>query len=445
VDSFIREYEQRTLKSRKLYDEARKFMPGGVCHNLRYFPPHPLYISRADGSRVWDVDGNEYIDLWMGHLALILGHRPSIMNKALEDVERAGAHWGIVNEYQVELARLICEMVPCAEKMRFCVSGTEANMYAVRLARGFTGRRTIIKMEGGWHGGSTDLTSAITAPFDKPESAGIPSEMARLTRAITFNDVDGALETIHDCGDDLAAVILEPVMGAGGAIPAEKEFLEVLRKETSRTGALLIFDEVITGFRLAPGGAGEHYGIVPDIATLGKIAGGGSNIGIIAGRADILELCDPSISRRKGEAVLVGGGTFSATPMSMISGLALLGHLRDHAQEIYPALNEKGGRLREGIEEAFQRIGFQGRTIGIASLCGIYLPKDAGVVIRNAGDMHTMTDVGRMEHEFRIRLLNNGIYTVHGGGALSMAHSDEDIETIIHAVENVAKEMINRG
>jgi glutamate-1-semialdehyde 2,1-aminomutase len=381
----------------------------------------------------------------MGHYALILGHRAGVVTQALQEGVQLGTHWGIVHQHQVDLARLICEMVPSVERVRFCVSGTEATMYAVRLARAFTGRRVVLKMEGGWHGGNTDLSVAIRAPFDQPETAGIPSEMTQFIHAIPFNDIEAALAAIRAHREDLAAVILEPVMGAAGMIPAEKGFLEALRHETSRQGALLIFDEIITGFRVAVGGAQEFYDVAPDLVILGKTAGGGSNIGVIAGREDILVLSDPTVPRRKGEGVMAGGGTFSCTPLTMVLGLKTLTYLRERAQEIYPRLSALGERLRRGMEEGFERAGVLGRGIGLGSLCGFYLPFDSRTRVTNSGEMQTLTDIKRLDHEFRIRMLNRGVYTVHGGGALSLAHTESDVERIIEAAAAVAKEMGANG
>ena len=441
MSNYIEQYEKKTPKSKELFQQADKCMPGGVSHSVRYFAPHPLYIGRADGSRIWDVDGNEYIDMWMGHYALILGHKPKVVVDALKQAVDAGPHWGIVNEHQVGLAKKIIEILPCAEKMRFCVSGTEATMYAVRLARGFTGRNTIIKMEGGWHGGNTDLTKAVKAPFDVPDTIGIPKEMSEYVKAVPYNDIDKTLETIRSCQDDLACIIVEPVLGGGGMIPADKAFLQMLREETARLGVILIFDEVITGFRLALGGAQEYFGIVPDMVTMGKIAGGGGNIGLMAGRADVFALTDPSIPRKKGEGVLTGGGTFSCTPMTMIPGLAQMKYLQENAKEIYPRIRKLGDRLRKGIVNAFDKAGIPGGVVGVESLVGTYMPYEKGFVVKSAGDMTDKTDHKRIDNEFRVRMLNHGVYVVHGGGAVSMAHTEDDIDRVIAAVEAVAKEM----
>lgn len=438
---YISKYEARTPLSKELFERARMAMPGGVSHRYRYFNPYPFFISRAEGSKIWDVDGNEYVDLWMGHFALILGHKPMIVKEALEEVAELGTHWGIVHEYQVQFAELVQETVPCAEKVIFGVSGTEATMYAVRLARGYTGKRIILKVAGGWHGANSELAWAIRSPFDLPESTGLLLDIQRYTKHIPFNDVEGTLRVIHEFREDLAGIIIEPVVGAGGLIPAEKDYLQMLRDETKKLGVVLIFDEIITGFRLALGGAQELYGITPDLATLGKVAGGGTNLGVIAGRGDILALCDPTIPRKKGEGVLVGGGTFSSSPLSMIVGYKVVSYLRDNKGEIYQRIDQLGKRLREGMANVFKRTGISARTTGIGSLCGVYFPFESETVVRDPGQMQSLTDMEKLDHEFRVRMLNHGVFVMHGGGAVSLTHSEEDIDRVIAATEEVVHEM----
>jgi glutamate-1-semialdehyde 2,1-aminomutase len=438
---YILNYMERTKRSRQLYERACKVMPGGVSHRYRFIAPHPFFIEAAEGSRIRDVDGNEYIDLWMGHFALILGHRSSVAQEALEEASRVGTHWGIVHEYQVRFAELLQELVPCAEKVIFGVSGTEATMYAVRLARGFTRKSTILKIQGGWHGANSELIWAVKPPYERPETLGLPPGMDRYVKAIPFNYVEETLRVIHEVQDDLAGIIVEPVVGAGGFLPAEREYLSMLREETKRLGAVLIFDEIITGFRLSLGGAQEAYGIVPDIATLGKVVGGGMNLGVIAGREEIMALCDPTVPREKGEGVVVGGGTFSCSPMSMIVGYRVVEYLRERSQEIYPELERKGRVLREGMVRALTSHGILARSTGMGSLCGLYFPKDESVKVKSPGDIQSLTDVALLDHEFRLRMMNHGVFIMHGGGALSTAHTDKDIETIIEATEDVAKEI----
>ncbi|MEJ5377816.1 MAG: aminotransferase class III-fold pyridoxal phosphate-dependent enzyme [bacterium] len=434
-------YLERTRRSRELYEKARRLMPGGVSHRYRFIAPHPFFVEEARGSRIWDVDGNEYVDLWMGHFALILGHKSQVAQDALEEAARVGIHWGIVHEHQVRFAELIQQIVPCAEKVVFGVSGTEVTMYAVRLARGFTRRNTILKMEGGWHGANSELLWAVKPPYQDPESAGLVPGMERYVRAVPFNDLEGTLRIIHEVGDDLAGIIVEPLVGAGGFLAAQKPYLEMLREETRKRGAILIFDEIITGFRLSLKGAQGFYGIVPDLATLGKVVGGGTNLGVIAGRSDVMALCDPTIARPKGQAVVVGGGTFSCSPLSMIVGYRVVEHLKENQDSIYPAIDQKGQRVRASMVAALEERGICAKASGMGSLCGLYFPKAPSMTIRNPGDIQSFTDVELLDQEFRIRMMNHGVFVMHGGGAISTAHTHEDVQKIIQATQEVASEI----
>ena len=437
-DAVVREYRSRTPQSEKLFQRAKKVMAGGVCHNIRYFPPYPFYIKQAKGSRVWDVDGNEYIDLWMAHYEAILGHSPEIIVNKLSGILSKGTHWGLVNEYQVELAELICQVVPSAEKVRFCCSGTEATMYAARLARAFTGKNVILKVAGGWHGANTDLSVAIHSPYEEKESAGLLPKISQYTKFIHFNDIEGSLKIMRQNADNLAAVLIEPVSGQG-YLPAEPGYLKVLREETKKLEVVLIFDEVIDGFRLSLGGAQEKYGIIPDLTTLGKILGGGMPIGAVVGKEDILDLCDPTKVNPKW--VLAGGGTFSANPLSMAAGIKMITYLKENAGIIYPRLDKNGERIRREIEKVFNDNGVLARCTGDGSLFGLQFPFKEGVKLRNPRDIEELTDLERQDKKLKLRMLNHGVHIWNGGGALSTAHSDEDIQTIIGAYHQVAKEM----
>ena len=281
------------------------------------------------------------------------------------------------------------------------------------------------------------------APFDKPESAGLIPGIEAYTKIISYNDPESTLRTIQSAKQDLACVIIEPVLGGGGFIPADPSYLELLREETRKVGALLIFDEVITGCRLSLGGAQQAYGIKPDLATMGKVLGGGANLGVIAGRGDVLALCDPMIKREKGSGVVVGGGTFSCSPLSMILGYRTVEHLKMRASDVYPTIDRRGQRLREGMVAMLNRHGITAGATGLGSLCGLYLPRHALDGVRNPEEMEKLADVARVEQEFKIRMINHGVFVAHGGGAVSTAHSDDDIEQIIAATEAVAKEMAN--
>jgi glutamate-1-semialdehyde 2,1-aminomutase len=441
VKDFFDLYRQKTPLSEKLFQRAKEVMPGGVSHNIHYFPPYPFFLKKAKGSRIWDVDGNEYIDLWMGHYTHILGHRPEIIVDALQRQIKDGIHWGIVFEKQIEWAELIRELIPCAEMVRFCCSGTEATMYAVRLARAFTGKKTILKIAGGWHGANSDLSLGIKMPFEKEESLGLLPELQQYTKAIPYNDPSGSLEIIYQNEDDLGGIILEPVIGEGGFIPATTEYLKMLRSETERLGALLIFDEVISGFRVALGGAQERFGITPDLTTLGKIMGGGLPVGALVGKREILEKTSPEKKVSKWERILIGGGTFSSNPLTTAAGLAMLHYLKDHAEEVYSLLEAKGKKVREGAQESFRREGMNAIVTGIGSLFQTHFPLQKEVTLDSPHKIQQFTDIEKREVEFRIRMLTKGVHVMHGGGGLSITHSDDDIEKVIRATGEVAKEM----
>jgi glutamate-1-semialdehyde 2,1-aminomutase len=438
---FFDPYRLKTPLSEKLFKRAREVMPGGISHNIHYFPPYPFFVKNGKGSRIWDADGNEYVDLWMGHYTHILGHHSDVITEAIERQLREGIHWGIVFEKQVEWAELVRELVPSAEMVRFCCSGTEATMYAVRLARAFTGRDTILKIAGGWHGASSDLSLGIKMPYEKEESLGLLPELQHYTKVIPFNHLQESLEIIHENREDLAGIILEPIAGEGGFSPATKEYLHMLRSETDRLGALLIFDEVISGFRVALGGAQERFGILPDLTTLGKIVGGGMPVGALAGKREILEQTSPEKKLPKWERIMIGGGTFSSHPLTVAAGMAMLTYLRNHAEEVYPLLEAKGEKTRKGVQEALQREGIHAVVTGIGSLFQTHFPSQKGMGLDSPNRIHQFTDIDKREVEFRIRMLTHGVYVMHGGGSLTIAHSDKDIEKVVEAAREVGKEM----
>jgi glutamate-1-semialdehyde 2,1-aminomutase len=377
----------------------------------------------------------------MGHYTHILGHQSGIVVEAIERQLKEGIHWGILFKKQVEWAELVRELIPCAEMVRFCCSGTEATMYAVRLARAFTGKNTILKIAGGWHGANSDLSLGIKMPYERKESLGLLPELQQYTKTIPFNDLSGSLEIIHQNKNDLAGIIIEPVIGEGGFIPATLEYLKMLRSETETLGVLLIFDEVISGFRVALGGAQERFGIIPDLTTLGKIMGGGLPVGALVGKREILEKTSPEKKGNKWEKIMIGGGTFSSHPLTMAAGFAMLHYLKDHSDEVYPLLEAKGEKIRKGVQEALHHEGLEAIVTGIGSLFQTHFPFQKGVILDSPHSIHKFTDIEKREVEFRIRMLTKGVYMMHGGGGLSIVHSDEDIEKIIEAAKEVAKEM----
>jgi glutamate-1-semialdehyde 2,1-aminomutase len=435
------EYSINTRKSKRLYERARKVLPGGVSHNVRFNPPYPVFIKEAYGGKFLDVDGNEFIDYWDGHSGLILGHNPPEIIKALRRQIPKGTHWGIMNRHEVEFAELVCEVVPSAEEVRFCCSGTEATMYAVRLARAFSGKKTILKAEGGWHGGNSELDMAVLPPYDMEESMGLLPEVSKYTKAFPVNNLDAVKKLIGECQGDFAGIILEPVVTSGGGVACKPDFLRALPDVVHAAGGVLILDEVITGFRLAPGGGQEYFGVTPDLCTLGKNLGGGMPIGAIAGRREIMELANAQRSSVKNEKTYIGGGTYSGNPLSMIAGKTALTIYRDRKDEIYPVLERRATRLRGGIEDAMKDCGINCKVMGISSMFIVLFPHEPNTEINCTLDVFTKTDMFK-NMEFQFRMLNHGVFLVHGAGVLCTEHSDEDIERTIEAAAEVAKEMM---
>ena len=440
ADDYLERYEKRTPKSLKLHLEAEKVMPGGVSHNQRYHAPYPLYFAKAKGSHIWDVDGNDYHDLWMAHYDAILGHAPAPIVTAVQEAMGAGLHVGLPMEQEIGLAQRVCKLVPSAEQVRFCSSGTEATMYAVRLARAFTGRNIILKIVGGWHGANTDLMVDVNLPeFIGAEGKGLLPGLAQYTRAVQYNDIEGTARAIEAAGNDWAGIILEPAMGSGGFLPAQLGYLQFLREETRKRGAVLIFDEIITGFRLSLGGAQEYFGVTPDLTTLGKVLGGGMPVGAVAGKKEILEISSAKRNVPKREKVIIGGGTYSCNPLTMIAGTKTLDILQTRKNEIYPQLAEKNQRFCNGLEQAFDAVGLPVYVNRIGSLQEVHFLKEKGLPIRNMADVVNNTYYD-WRKELAARLRNHGVFIFHGG-ALSTEHSESDIQSMLAAYGRCAEEM----
>jgi len=384
---------------------------------------------KARGSKLVDADGNEYIDFWIGHYALILGHSPpKIMKEVKRQIEK-GTHYGTAHELEVALAEQVVKMIPSAEMVRFTNSGTEALMYAIRLARTYTGREKIAKFEGGWHGGYDALHVAVKPPLDVPESGGLTRGALKDTIVLPFNDIDGTEKVLRKA--KLAAVVVEPVLGAGGCIPAEREFLKTLRELCTENGALLIYDEVITGFRLSPGGAQKFFDVLPDLTILGKVLGGGFPAGAVAGRREIMQFMDPLLYERPRFSF--HGGTFSANPVSMTAGLTTLKTLEDGA--IINRLNKRGSKLRRQLAEIFERRKLDVQVVGAGSLFHTHFTgeevKDIRAVFR--ADREKLT-------QYHMHLITNGVFFLpRKMGGLSAAHTRSDIEKLLVETEKFAR------
>jgi glutamate-1-semialdehyde 2,1-aminomutase len=424
------EYVSKTSKSKVLYERAKKVLPAGVSYGIRFFEPYPFYTAKAKGSKLYDVDGNEYIDFWLGHTALILGHSPKPVLDAVKKQLENGTHYGTCHELEIALAEQVAKMVPNVDMVRFTNSGTEANMYAVRLARAYTKKRKIAKFEGGWHGGYDTLHISVKYPFNIPESAGLTSGALQDTIVLPFNNIDGVRRKVKN-NDDVAAIIIEPILGAGGGVPAEREFLKGLRELCDEKDILLIFDEVITGFRLAPGGAQQHFGVNSDITVFGKILGGGFPVGAFCGRKEIMEKLDTTVYERPNYAF--HGGTFAANPITMTAGLTTLKILEDG--KLIRKLNTIGGKIREELRTIFEKNEFDVQVTGEGSLFNVHFTKeeikDANTVFR--ADRKKLLD-------YNLYLIANGTFFLPThNGALSTAHSKSDIEKLFLETEKYAK------
>jgi glutamate-1-semialdehyde 2,1-aminomutase len=425
------EYACKTSTSKVLYERARKVLPAGVSYSIRYFEPYPFYTARARGSKLYDVDGNEYVDFWLGHTALILGHcHPAIVKAVKEQIE-VGTHYGTSHELEIELAEQVAKMIPQVEMIRFTNSGTEANMYATRLARAYTRRRKVAKFEGGWHGGYDALHKGVKYPFDMPESAGLTRGALEDTVLLPFNDLEGVMGRLKN--EEVGAVIIEPILGAGGGIPAEREFLKGLREHCEEREILLIFDEVITGFRVAPGCSPQYFGVKPDMIVLGKILGGGLPVGAFCGSKQIMERLDSLIHKRPEYSF--HGGTFTGNPLTAAAGLATLKILEDG--QLINGLNKIGEKIRQQLREIFERKNLAVQVTGESSLFNIHFTeesvKDACAVYR--ADREKLVN-------YALHLITKGVFVLPTHtGALSIAHSKEDIEKFLSETEEYAKQI----
>jgi glutamate-1-semialdehyde 2,1-aminomutase len=431
-------YRRTTPRSLALHERAVAVMPGGTTRTTTYFDPYPLYIERGEGCRVWDADGTERIDMLGNYTAMILGHAHPKVVEAIQRQAARGTGFAAANPHEVELATLLCERVPSLDAVRFCNSGTEATMFALRLARAFTGRPNIARMEGGYHGThdyaevSTHPDVAAAGPREAPvaqaDSIGTPAWALDQVVVLPFNHPDAAEAIIRREGAQLAAVILEPIIGAGGVIAATPAFLERLRDVTRELGILLIFDEVIS-FRVAPGGAQQVYGVTPDLTTLGKIIGGGLPVAAFGGRADVMELLDP-----RREPSLAQGGTYNGNPLGMAAGVAAM---RELTPDVYEELNRKGARVTEQLTEVFASHEIEVQVNGAGSLFALHFTDEPVVDYRTKarGDKKRTRD-------FFLSLLNHGaLMAPRAMGALSTPMEEDDIQEFIDAVDAAVSEL----
>lgn len=418
-------------KSQSLFARAQNVIPGGVNSPARAFRPvggDPPFIASGEGCRLFDADGNSYIDYVGSWGPLILGHRHPTVTAALSEVLRLGTSFGAPTEREVEMAELIRELVPSMDMARLVNSGTEATMSAIRVARGFTGRDLVVKFVGCYHGHVDSLlvkAGSGLATLGISDSAGVPRAFTSTTIPLAFNSVDALNECFAGFGDKIAAVIVEPVVGNMGCVPPKPGYLQALRDITAKHGSVLIFDEVMTGFRVALGGAQARYGIEPDLTTLGKVIGGGLPVGAYGGRREIMECVAPL-------GPVYQAGTLSGNPLAVAGGLATLRTLKN-SPEVYDKLEDNAARLTEGVAEAAGRAGVPLTVNRVGSMFTFFF---SGEPVGD-WDSAAKSDTKRFGSFFR-QLLENGVYlpcSQFEAAFLSVAHGEEEIDATISAAQ----------
>jgi len=422
----ISEYKKNTRNSAKLFSKSLKLHVNGVSHNIRFYEPYPFVVKKSLGKNLIDVDNNRFTDYWMGHWSLILGHGPKKVKDSLKKQIEKGWMYGTVNEQTIQLSEIISKAVPVAEKIRYVTSGTEATMYAVRLARSVTRRKIIAKVDGGWHGYTSDLLKSVNWPFSESESSGIVNEEKIIS--IPYNNLEESLRILKKYSKDLACVIIEPVLGGGGCIPANPEYLKGIQEFLHKNKSLFILDEIVTGFRFRFGCLYPTMKLDPDIVTLGKIVGGGMAIGVICGKKEIMQFADTT-GKKKSERSYVGGGTFSANPASMIAGVATLSELKSK-KSIYSKINGLGYLARRELGKIF---GDKVIITGKGSLFMTHFVTNGITEITNSSQVAKCNSALLQKYHVKM-IAQNGIFFLPGKlGAISEAHSKNDIKNLVDA------------
>ncbi|RKD22517.1 glutamate-1-semialdehyde 2,1-aminomutase [Caminicella sporogenes DSM 14501] len=422
-------------KSKKAFDEAKKYIPGGVNSPVRAFKSvsiNPPFIKKGKGSKIYDIDGNEYIDYVLSWGPLILGHCHPEVIRALKNVIETGTSFGAPTEIETELAKIICEAVPSVDMVRMVNSGTEATMSALRLARAYTNRDMIVKFIGNYHGHSDSLlvkAGSGVLTYGIPGSPGVPADIVKNTISARYNDIEGMKEIFKEYGEKIAAVIIEPVAGNMGVVPATQEFMDFLREITRKYGALLILDEVMTGFRLAYSCAQSIYNVKPDITCFAKIIGGGLPVGAYGGKKEIMSKVSPM-------GPVYQAGTLSGNPLAMAAGFTTLKILRDNPK-IYEELDEKAKMLEEGFKENAKKFGIKTVINRVGSMLCIYFTD------KDVYDYETaVTSDTEMFAKYFEEMLKQGIYlspSQFEAIFISAEHTMEDIEKTIKASYNAFK------
>jgi glutamate-1-semialdehyde 2,1-aminomutase len=442
------EYADANPRSRELFAGQEAVIPLGVTHSTRYLEPFPLFIEACRGSRKWDVDGHEYVDHWMGHGSFVVGHAHPQVSAAIAEQLDKGLHAGGETELGLAWAEAVCELVPSAEAVRFTSSGGEATQLALRVARAKTAKTKVIKFRHHFHGWHDGVGIGISPPWDVPLAPGISPGALADTILLPANDI-GAVREALDRDADVAAVILEPGGGFSDTVPTDLDYLAELRELTQATGVLLIFDEVVTGFRYARGGVQEYANVLPDLTTLGKVLGGGLPSGAVAGRADVMEMLgstgDPARDRRERIAHY---GTWNAMPVVAAAGVATLELVA--SGELIELANQRAADLRDGLNGVFEALGLAAVAYGRSSIWKTYLGERPRMLDGDFSNAQAEGELlaqgwGALGDPLRKALLLAGVDVMRTQGFTSAAHSEDDIARTIEAFESAIKRLRDEG
>jgi len=443
TQSFEQQFRARTPRSQALFEEASQVLPGGVAGNGKFMQPYPVYVNQAQGARLVDADGNQYIDLLMGAGVHILGHSPEIVLDAVHSQLSRGAHYYMPAEPEIELAKKVCQLMPSVDMVRFVNTGSEATQMALRAARAYRRRDKVAKFEGNFHGqhesvliSTLGTAGSPGAPETHVDSAGVPQVAAEDVLVLPYNDADQAASLIAEHADQLGAVIMEPVSAFGlGCVVAEPSFLRAVRQVTAEQGIPLIFDEVVTNFRLALGGAAEYFGIEPDLVCLGKILGGGFAIGGYGGRREIMDkVVTPTVGLWDLKEQIFQSGCFSGNPVSMVAGLSVL--LELEKGDIIPRINALTDRLCAGLREIGERRGADMLVTSAASMLQIHFGVQE---IKNKRD--ALKEDKERSKQFHLGLRANGVMASAHPLFLSVAHTEDQVDRVLDIVETVLAQM----
>ncbi len=429
------EYAATRAKSRALHERAIRSMPSGVAHDGRVISPFPFFVARAEGARKWDVDGHAYLDCWSGHGALMLGHNHPAIVATIQEQAARGLHYSACSELEVRWAELIRECVPGAERVRFTMTGTETTALAIRIARAVSGKTKVVKFRGHFHGVHDSVVAGVKDPFEIPMSAGVPETTVAATRVARCNDLAQVREFLDE--GDVAAVILEPAGARSMVVPTDPAFLRGLRALTRERGVVLIFDEVVTGFRMAPGGAQEYFGVTADMTCLAKAVAGGLPGAALTGRADLLDsIAFTGDGTRDRTRRVADQGTYSGTPLIAAAGVAALEILK--TGEVQRELNRLGDRLRSGMNQVLKTRGIPGCVYGASSIFRIFVgatAQELGIDDYRMDEARLDRGMGPFGARLHLAMLLNGVDYNRGAGSgwLNGAMTDTDIDTIIDA------------